>query len=81
MALTLSGQLKLLKNTPGVFYSSPSMALTLSGHLKLLKKTPGVFLFAAIHGAHPIGPPKAVKKNSRCFFIRRHPWRSPYRAT
>ncbi|RRJ21285.1 hypothetical protein EIK76_10415 [Rheinheimera mesophila] len=54
MALTLPGQLKLLKNTPDVFYSPPSMALTLPGQLKLLKNTPDVFLFTAIHGAHPL---------------------------
>jgi hypothetical protein len=56
------------------------MALTLSGQLKLLKIIPDDFLFAAIHGAHPFGPAKAVKNHSRRFFIRSHPWRSPFRA-
>jgi len=40
------------------------LALTLSGQLKLLKNTPDVFLFAAILGAHPVGPAQAVKKHS-----------------
>jgi hypothetical protein len=58
------------------------MALTLSGQrFALFKKTPDFFLFAAIHGALPVGPTlRVVQKNSRFFFIRCHPWRSPCRA-
>jgi hypothetical protein len=37
---------------------------TLSGQLKLLKIVPDDFLFAAVHGAHPFGPAKAVKNRS-----------------
>ena len=60
-------------------YSPPSMAFTLKGQrFALFKNIPDVFVFAAIHGAHPKGPTlRIVQKHSRCFCIRRHPWRSP----
>jgi len=46
------------------YYSLPSMALTQKGHRRcapMLKNIPYIFLFAAIHGAHPKGPAKAVQ--------------------
>jgi hypothetical protein len=47
------------------------MALTLSGQrFALFKKTPDFFLFAAIHGALPVGPTLRVVQNcSGQFYI------------
>jgi hypothetical protein len=46
VALPLTGQLKLFKNTPDIFVFAPSVALPLTGQLKLFKNTPDVFVFA-----------------------------------